>query len=69
MGQKAGVLQGPKAGGVPATWSDSNINISLDLLSPQSVKPQQPTLNMMQQGTHTHTHTHILTLMQDREIL
>ncbi|XP_031425627.1 clathrin interactor 1a [Clupea harengus] len=50
MGQKAGVLQGPKAGGVPATWSDSNINISLDLLSPQSVKPQQPTLNMMQQG-------------------
>ncbi|XP_062404524.1 clathrin interactor 1a [Sardina pilchardus] len=50
MGQKAGGLQGPKAGGVPATWSDSNINISLDLLSPTPPKPQQPTLSMMQQG-------------------
>ncbi|XP_076143320.1 clathrin interactor 1a [Alosa pseudoharengus] len=50
MGQKAGVLQGPKAGGVPTTWSDSNINISLDLLSPTPPKPQQPTLSMMQHG-------------------
>ncbi|KAL2089129.1 hypothetical protein ACEWY4_016028 [Coilia grayii] len=49
VGQKGGVLQGPKAGAVPSTWSDSNINISLDLMSPQPQKVQQPTLNMMQQ--------------------
>ncbi|KAL6480130.1 hypothetical protein MHYP_G00111630 [Metynnis hypsauchen] len=36
---------------IPSTWSDSNINISLDYLGPgmQPPKPSQPTLNMMQQ--------------------
>ncbi|XP_063044826.1 clathrin interactor 1-like isoform X2 [Engraulis encrasicolus] len=49
-GVGSGGLQGPKAGAVPSTWSDSNLNISLDLLNPSPQKPQQPTLNMMQQG-------------------
>ncbi|XP_017553898.1 clathrin interactor 1a [Pygocentrus nattereri] len=36
---------------IPSTWSDSNVNISLDYLGPgmQPPKPSQPTLNMMQQ--------------------
>ncbi|XP_066505940.1 clathrin interactor 1a [Hoplias malabaricus] len=36
---------------IPSTWSDSSVNISLDYLGPgmQPPKPQQPTLNMMQQ--------------------
>lgn len=37
---------------LPSTWSNSNVDISLDYLSPgmQAPKPSQPTLNMMQQG-------------------
>ncbi|KAF7707250.1 clathrin interactor 1a [Silurus meridionalis] len=40
-----------KKASVPSTWSDSNLNISLDYLGPgmQPPKPSQPTLNMMQQ--------------------
>ncbi|KAI4880155.1 hypothetical protein NFI96_031176 [Prochilodus magdalenae] len=36
---------------IPSTWSNSNVNISLDYLGPgmQPPKPSQPTLNMMQQ--------------------
>ncbi|XP_051514143.1 LOW QUALITY PROTEIN: clathrin interactor 1-like [Myxocyprinus asiaticus] len=36
---------------VPSTWSNSNVDISLDYLGPgmQPPKPSQPTLNMMQQ--------------------
>ncbi|XP_060783538.1 clathrin interactor 1a isoform X2 [Neoarius graeffei] len=42
--------EGKKAS-MPSTWSDSNVNISLDYLGPgmQPPKPTQPTLNMMQQ--------------------
>uniref|UniRef100_A0A672MUU8 Clathrin interactor 1-like n=1 Tax=Sinocyclocheilus grahami TaxID=75366 RepID=A0A672MUU8_SINGR len=41
----------PKAS-LPSTWSNSNVDISLDYLSPgmQPPKPSQPTLSMMQQG-------------------
>ncbi|KTF91974.1 hypothetical protein cypCar_00018581 [Cyprinus carpio] len=40
---------------LPSTWSNSNVDISLDYLSPgmQAPKPSQPTLNMMQQGVQT----------------
>ncbi|XP_036404821.1 clathrin interactor 1a [Megalops cyprinoides] len=53
MPQQIGA-QKPGAGAkpsMPATWSDSSVNISLDFLSPgmQPPKPAQPTLNMMQQ--------------------
>lgn len=53
---------------VPATWSDSSVNISLDYLGPgmQPPKPTQPTLSMMQQQQHgidstlhKHTASHI----------
>ncbi len=39
----------PKAS-LPSTWSNTNIDISLDYLGPgmQPPKPSQPTLNMMQ---------------------
>lgn len=39
---------------VPSTWSNSNVDISLDFLGPgmQPPKPSQPTLNMMQHGKH-----------------
>ncbi|XP_043113097.1 clathrin interactor 1a [Puntigrus tetrazona] len=41
----------PKAS-LPSTWSNSNVDISLDYLGPgmQPPKPSQPTLNMMQGG-------------------
>ncbi|TRY88775.1 hypothetical protein DNTS_014997 [Danionella cerebrum] len=41
----------PKAP-VPSTWSNSNVDISLDYLGPgmQPPKPSQPTLSMMQHG-------------------
>ncbi|XP_073710412.1 clathrin interactor 1a [Misgurnus anguillicaudatus] len=41
----------PKAP-VPSTWSNSNVDISLDFLGPgmQPPKPAQPTLSMMQHG-------------------
>uniref|UniRef100_A0A673GG19 Clathrin interactor 1-like n=1 Tax=Sinocyclocheilus rhinocerous TaxID=307959 RepID=A0A673GG19_9TELE len=44
----------PKAS-LPSTWSNSNVDISLDYLSPgmQPPKPSQPTLSMMQQGVQT----------------
>lgn len=44
----------PKAP-VPSTWSNSNVDISLDYLGPgmQPPKPSQPTLSMMQQGVQT----------------
>ncbi|XP_052430728.1 clathrin interactor 1a [Carassius gibelio] len=44
----------PKAG-LPSTWSNSNVDISLDFLGPgmQPPKPSQPTLSMMQQGVQT----------------
>nr|AAH85520.1 Clathrin interactor 1 [Danio rerio]AAI65236.1 Clint1 protein [Danio rerio] len=44
----------PKAP-VPSTWSNSNVDISLDYLGPgmQPPKPSQPTLSMMQQGGQT----------------
>ncbi|XP_050983591.1 clathrin interactor 1a [Labeo rohita] len=44
----------PKAA-LPSTWSNSNVNISLDYLGPgmHPPKPSQPTLNMMQQGGQT----------------
>ncbi|KAK9963171.1 hypothetical protein ABG768_006382 [Culter alburnus] len=44
----------PKAS-VPSTWSNSNVDISLDYLGPgmQPPKPSQPTLNMMQHGVQT----------------
>ncbi|CAM4614737.1 unnamed protein product [Leuciscus chuanchicus] len=40
---------------VPSTWSNSNVDISLDFLGPgmQPPKPSQPTLNMMQHGVPT----------------
>ncbi|ROL51812.1 Clathrin interactor 1 [Anabarilius grahami] len=44
----------PKAS-VPSTWSNSNVDISLDYLGPgmQPPKPSQPTLSMMQHGVQT----------------
>ncbi|XP_010771097.1 clathrin interactor 1, partial [Notothenia coriiceps] len=50
--QQGGASQGAKAA-LPATWSDSSINISLDFLGPgvQPPKQSQPTLNTLQHGT------------------
>ncbi|KAF3838096.1 hypothetical protein F7725_009864 [Dissostichus mawsoni] len=50
--QQGGASQGAKAA-LPATWSDSSINISLDFLGPgvQPPKQSQPTLNTLQYGT------------------
>ncbi|XP_016407871.1 clathrin interactor 1a [Sinocyclocheilus rhinocerous] len=44
----------PKAS-LPSTWSNSNVDISLDYLGPgmHPPKPSQPTLSMMQQGVQT----------------
>ncbi|XP_042594275.1 clathrin interactor 1a [Cyprinus carpio] len=44
----------PKAT-LPSTWSNYNVDISLDYLGPgmQPPKPSQPTLSMMQQGVQT----------------
>ncbi|XP_034070818.1 clathrin interactor 1a [Gymnodraco acuticeps] len=49
--QQGGASQGAKAA-LPATWSDSSINISLDFLGPgvQPPKQSQPTLNTLQHG-------------------
>ena len=49
--QQGGAYQGAKAA-LPATWSDSSINISLDFLGPgvQPPKQSQPTLNTLQHG-------------------
>lgn len=42
----------PKAS-MPSTWSNSNVDISLDHLGHlQPPKPSQPTLSMMQHGKH-----------------
>uniref|UniRef100_W5K0W7 Clathrin interactor 1a n=1 Tax=Astyanax mexicanus TaxID=7994 RepID=W5K0W7_ASTMX len=52
MPQQPNVLQKQEAKpSIPSTWSDSNVNISLDYLGPgmQPPKPSQPTLSMMQQ--------------------
>ncbi|KAK5925358.1 hypothetical protein CgunFtcFv8_017888 [Champsocephalus gunnari] len=50
--QQGGGSQGAKAA-LPATWSDSSINISLDFLGPgvQPPKQSQPTLNTLQHGS------------------
>jgi hypothetical protein len=40
---------GSKAG-LPSTWSDTPVNISLDFLGMQAPKASQPTLNTLQQG-------------------
>ena len=39
-------------GPLPSTWSDPSVNISLDFLGPgaQPPKPNQPSLNTLQQG-------------------
>lgn len=44
---------GPKAS-MPSTWSNTNVDISLDYLGPgmQPPKASQPTLSMMQHGKH-----------------
>ncbi|KAI4818974.1 hypothetical protein KUCAC02_004261 [Chaenocephalus aceratus] len=50
--QQGGGSQGAKAA-LPATWSDSSINISLDFLGPGVQPPKQshPTLNTLQHGS------------------
>ncbi|XP_026773735.3 clathrin interactor 1a isoform X1 [Pangasianodon hypophthalmus] len=51
MPQQSVQKQEAKKTSMPSTWSDSNVNISLDYLGPgmQPPRPTQPTLNMMQQ--------------------
>lgn len=40
---------------LPSTWSDHSVNISLDFLGPgmQQPKPNQPSLNALQQGENS----------------
>ncbi|GAA6095256.1 clathrin interactor 1a [Tachysurus ichikawai] len=52
MPQQSIQKQEGKKASMPATWSDSSVNISLDYLGPGMHPPKQaqPTLNMMQQN-------------------
>lgn len=45
----------PKAG-LPSTWTDHSVNISLDFLGTQAPKPAQPSLNTLQQGNQPPAH-------------